>query len=582
MHRFSNIPEKFPIACLSKFDFGSPDGKDDPLLLACMLKITPIAEFLEENKSIVVGERGAGKTALFRLISDGKLKFHTTEKFTQIYVPIDEELAYKTIREHVAHQIQDSAKSPEISHRIVWELYFLSRCIDALAKKFSENGRFNALCDDFYKAIGWTQNKKIGLLDFLRDTKKTIGVKLEGGHLGYVIPNFYTAIEPAKNEKPSDSSSFLDVPAIKSALNSFLKDSKTFVYLLVDKIDEFVSGDEYITQKLVLQALIQCWRDYQSHPNIKLKLFIRKDLYERMDFSAIGRDKIDPKKVELKWSTEDIQQFAANRIHYNICSAMKIKNLRFVFNEKSLNIDRDYLKKMKELNSLPEQELSWIKKVKWAYFKLRAHLRHQKRDEYDARTIDMRDAVCQTLLTTFFPRRVNHINKANKKEHIELPEYLATHFQFGSGCTTPRVIILYLQKCLENAKAYYRNNPDQQITLNDKGEYPLFLREHMLSAYNDVRVLCLKTILCLNEDLKNNAILIIRHMNNSRSNEKITFKTAKSLISKNSPQNTSTEEMLRRFFAFYEHAGLFSCVDRSLPPESRTYELPIFFQKVSF
>jgi|GEM_PF-1491646 len=581
MAHLSNLPEKFPVSHLSSFDFGAPDGKDDPLLEACALTITPITEFLEENKSIVVGERGTGKTALFRLLSDGKLRFRSTEKFSQIYVAIDEELGYKTLREHVVAQVKDSTKSPDASHRIVWELYFFSRCIESLTKKFGNNGRFELLRDRFYKTIGWTQHQRVSLLDILKGTKKTVGVKLEGGHLGYVIPNFYTSVEPSKADASTDSSQLLDVPSLKSELNSFLKDSKTVVYLLVDKLDEFVSGEEYETQKQILQALIHCWRDYQSYPNIKLKLFVRRDLYERLDFSAIGRDKIDPKKVELRWSPEDIRQFAAFRIFHNLAPCLKKRGLRFECEKESLTIDKEFLKEIKALDAVPDDQLSLARKLRRAYLRIRAHLKQRKRDEYDARTVNMHDAAFQALITVLFPTKVTHINKANKKEYIDLSEYLSSHFQFASGYTTPRVILLYLQKCLENAKAYYRNNPDQQIVLNDKGEYPVFLREQMVAAYNDVRELCLTTILGLNREFEKAATMLIQHMNKSKCHDRISFNDAKKIIGKAISSESTVDEPLRKFFAFYEHAGLFRCINRALPPESRAYDLPIFFQRVA-
>lgn len=581
MAHFTNLPEKFSVSHLSSFDFGAPDGKDDPLLEACALKITPITEFLEENKSIVVGERGTGKTALFRLLSEGKLRFSSTEKFSQIYVAIDEELGYKTLREHVVAQVKDSTKSPDTSHRIVWELYLINRCIESLSKKFGDNGRFESLRDRFYKTIGWTQHQRVGLLDILRGTKKTVGVKLEGGHLGYVIPNFYTSVEPAKTAASADSCQLLDVPSLKSELNTFLKDTKTVVYLLVDKLDEFVSGEEYETQKQILQALVQCWRDYQSYPNIKLKLFIRRDLYERLDFSAIGRDKIDPKKVELRWSAEDIRQFAAFRIFHNLAPCLKKRGLRLECDENSLTIDKTFLKEIKALDAVPDNELSWIRKLRRIYLRLRAYLKQQKRDEYDARTINIHDAAFQALITVLFPTKVTHMNRANKQEHIDLSEYLATHFQFASGFTTPRVILLYLQKCLENAKAYYRNNTDQQILLNNKGEYPVFLREQMVSAYNDVRELCLLTILGLNREFEKSATMLIQHMNKAKCHDQISFKEAKKAIGKSLASDIPLDETLRKFFAFYEHAGLFRCLNRALPPENRAYDLPIFFQCVT-
>ena len=116
MRHIQNLPQKFPMVLLQKFDFGLPDAKEDPLLDACALKIAPIAQFLTDNKSILVGDRGSGKTAVFRLLSDRKIQFTNTENLTQIHIPIDEELSYKTLKGHISQQIKESTNEEASPH----------------------------------------------------------------------------------------------------------------------------------------------------------------------------------------------------------------------------------------------------------------------------------------------------------------------------------------------------------------------------------------------------------------------------------------------------------------------------------
>lgn len=579
MNKHSNLPDRFPMSSLSDFNFGSPDGKDDPLLEACALKITPISEFLEENKSIVVGERGSGKTAIFRLLSDGKLAFKSTEKFSQIYVPIDEDLAYKTLREHVSFQVKDKTKSPEIPHRIVWEIYFFSRCVDALSKEFPDDKKISSIKNNFYQAAGLPQQKTFRLIDIFTSSKKTVGVKLEGGHLGFLVPNFYTSVEPSINSGDIDDVSFLDIPSLKAEMNNYLKISKKYVYVLVDKLDEFVSGDDYLTQMLILQSLTQCWRDYQSYPHIKIKLFLRPDLYERLDFS-FGRDKIDPKKVDLNWSEEDIRHFVAYRIMHNIIPAIGKRNIKFKIDKKSLTIDKQFLKEISSIDSTPDHEITWIRGLRQIYLRVRSYIKTRKRDAYDARTVSTNDAVFRSLITLLFPRKVIHRNKFGKEEQIELMSYFSSHLHFASGHATPRVLIIFLQKCLENSRAYYRNNFDIDVFKNEKDEYPLFLREHISNAYDDIRVLCLTTVLGLNGDFQKPATALLQYMNKTKSFEKISFNEAKKILFKSSPELFKDDNDIRRFFAFYEHSGLFKCSNRMQESGVRFYELPILFQKV--
>jgi hypothetical protein len=575
------FPDRFPVNALANFDFGAPEGKEDPLLDACALTTRPITEFLEENKSILVGERGTGKTALFRLLTEGKLKFKSKEKFKQIYIPIDEELAYKTLKEHVKTHVQDSTGSESTPHRIVWELYFLSRTIDSISKEYEKNQKFNTIKEKFNKIIGVPSEQRSGLFDLLKGTKKTIGVKLEGGHLGYLIPNFYASIEPPKDNLPAESIVYLDIPSLKEELNSFLTEMKIVVYLLVDKLDEFVSGDDYSTQKDVLQALLYAWRDYQSYPKIKLKLFMRRDLYERLDFSSIGKDKIDPKKVELKWSGDDIRWFIATRLAHNLFPLTKKRGIQFFCDNNTMQIDKAYLKALKSFDAISKEEMSIFDKIKKKYIQIRAKLKQRKRDEYDSRTINLNDAFFQSLITLIFPRKVNHMTKANKIEQIDIIEYLETHFQFGSGYTTPRVILLYLQKCLENTKAYYQNNPVAEIPINEKGEYPVFLRDQLSEAYTDLRTLCACTILGLNKKYERAGFLLIQKISSIKNCTHISYAEAEKIIGKTLSFSGDTSVELYQFFAFYEHAGLFKCKNKALQASKREYELPIFFQRLS-
>lgn len=578
----ANLPERFPLANLSRFYFGEPDGKDDPLLETCLLRITPVVEFLEESKSIVVGDRGTGKTALFRMLAARKLQFKSTGKLTQYYVAIDEELAYKTLKQHIVSQVRDPINTPDAPHRIVWEIYLLSRCFDSLSAAFSDDRDFCALRDGFFKILGKAPEQKLGILDLFKNTKKTVGVKLEGGHLGLVIPNFYTTVEPVTSQSALqiDDTLIIDVPTLKADLNAFLKLRKSVVYLLVDKIDEFVAGDEYDTQKAILQALLHCWRDYQSYPHLKPKLFLRRDLFERLDFSAIGRDKIDPKKIELKWSREDMREFIAIRVLHNLNDALDRKNLRFQFDTESLKLDKSLLNKLRSTDEPGEGAQSLLDRVRMLILRLRIVRHLNSRDEYDARNTSSRDALCQALIESLFPRKVNHLVKGAKILPIELAEYLSTHFQFANGHTTPRVMLQFLNSCVEKAREYHRNNPDWTVSLNESGSYPLILRDHVSAAYEDTRNICLNTVIGLSNEFKRPAQLLMQAVSKNKHSSVFSSADARRYIGKTLAAKGNLEERLAHFLAFYEHAGLFRCTNRADVLSQRTYEIPVFFQQI--
>jgi hypothetical protein len=82
-----NLPDKInAIDFLDSFYIGDTEAKNDGLLghrsVVCVNG--PIREFLQNKKSIIIGERGAGKTALFQLITKGQLTFTKHENHKQI------------------------------------------------------------------------------------------------------------------------------------------------------------------------------------------------------------------------------------------------------------------------------------------------------------------------------------------------------------------------------------------------------------------------------------------------------------------------------------------------------------------
>lgn len=75
----SNLPSNVAIEKFQCFDFGSAEASEDELLEECPCVIKPIREFLSGKKDIVIGERGSGKSALFRLLAKEAI-FLTTNK----------------------------------------------------------------------------------------------------------------------------------------------------------------------------------------------------------------------------------------------------------------------------------------------------------------------------------------------------------------------------------------------------------------------------------------------------------------------------------------------------------------------
>jgi hypothetical protein len=518
---------------------------------------------------------------LFRLITEGNLKFKNEGKLRQIYVPIDEDLEYFGLTDFLNKSIKDATGKPTEKYRIAWELFILNRVILELRFKFKGDGEISSIENEFAKSIGLDVVSKLSLLELLRKTKKTFGVKLENGHTGFVVPNFYTSIEPSNNsavDGSSEASLMLDTVSVKRKIREFLKNNKAVVFVLIDKLDEFVANSEYAMQKINLQSLLETQRSYQAFSEIKIKLFLRTDLFRRLDFESLGYDKISSKTVELKWSQTDIRQFIAKRILHNLSSVLDKKKFGIKFDDKKLYVDQEYLKKGSQIDiayTNKRENLFYIIK-KWAIeFQISRNLR--KRDKYDARQTDLMAAIYRMVITLFFPNEVKHYNKKRKKESLDIFDFLDSHLSLASGSTTPRIVLMHFQICLEHTREYYRLNPDTaSVHLNEESQYPLLPRDAMLLAYGELQDGICLTFANLTQRWKVAALNMRENLPSCNKSTIVSYQDIAKWI-----KGRIEEEDFKAFVAFYSHVGLLRCINPTALEEKRNYELPILFQKLS-
>jgi hypothetical protein len=347
------LPE-FDTSKLAQFSFGDPDARSDDVLVHCFQKIHGVDEFLSGSKNIVLGERGAGKSALFRILSDGKMHFALDKKEkqrNQIIVPIEDDLEYLAIANVIENRFIDKTKRPHGKYRYLWELYILSRAIEKLEETFGSENEIQTLRQDLGDALGLPSTRGFRMRDLFTAYKLTVGSTIE--QTGAITPT--VSIEPAKDSKNSKGEvTDYEISQIRNRLRKFIKSKNSVVIVLVDKIDDFVVGLTYEEQIKNIQALVECTQDYRF-PEIKLKIFLRADLYKRLNFERGGYDKISPQVVRLEWTVDDICEFVARRLWFNY-QLLEIKLPDLGVNTNLLDLD----------SSLKEQ-------IKWSKFKKTAN-----------------------------------------------------------------------------------------------------------------------------------------------------------------------------------------------------------------
>lgn len=102
-----------------------------------------------------------------------------------------------------------------------------------------------------------------------------------------------------------------------SVLNDTLEGFGARVWITFDRLDEAFQGRPNV-EIPALRALLRTYLDLLEFPNVKLKLFLRKDLFRRITSSGfVNLTHVNSRKLEIKWDEEDLLNLLCRRIRQN-------------------------------------------------------------------------------------------------------------------------------------------------------------------------------------------------------------------------------------------------------------------------
>ncbi|WP_298368663.1 hypothetical protein [uncultured Lutibacter sp.] len=553
-----NLPKEITLENLYKFNFGDIEANNDELLFHSVCKTSSIIDFLTGKKNIVLGEKGTGKTALFRLLKEEKLKFQNHHGYKNLIIPIDDNFQYKNLKGKILKLIQTESDEDVFKYQIVWELFLFFKMTQRLEKLDIP------LTQPIKESIKLTKSifGKNELDTFLK-TKKTFGIKLYDTATS-IMPDVYFTTEPVIQEenikeKFTDKLE-IDLDYYKQEINTFLIDNNLNIVILIDRLDEFVSRSCINTQKELLEALIAVEREYRNYSNIELKLFLRDDLFHQLSFDGIGYDKVISKKIDLKWTPENIREFIAKRIIYNIKNIFNLEHIMISVAQENIEIDTS---------------LETDNYIKPAFYVrcYRMAMRKINKAHYEQkfpRKVNLDDNLNKQIIQTFLPKHVSFKNGNGQIEKIEIFDYFSGNFNLGTGNSIPRMVLIFLDKIFNVISDYYLKNRDElPVKKSDTHCFELVKEGFFLKAYESFKQDIYINFSKLNTDFESEILLFKEKMGN-----RYTFR-AKEL--KNFLSIKDDLELIH-FCNYMTHIGIFKRVNSSTSINNMKFELPIMFR----
>ena len=143
------------------------------------------------------------------------------------------------------------------------------------------------------------------------------------------IPVITPRVEFDDSTNPESSPKNVSIEFSLRLLNTCLIDAGVSVWVAVDRLDEAFQGFPQV-EIPALRALLRTYLDMLDFPKIKLKLFLRRDLFRRIIAGGfVNLTHVNARKFEIIWDEEDLLNLLCRRIRENkeFCGSLVIADV---------------------------------------------------------------------------------------------------------------------------------------------------------------------------------------------------------------------------------------------------------------
>ena len=300
---------------LKHLDFGNSVAEFDTQLQAYFLETQIYADFVNGLYDIIAGNKGTGKTAIYRIVRD---------RYREIPELSDVELVsgFNDSGNPVFQRLSEAKVLSEGQYITVWKSYILSLLgnylLDVCEGDYTSNMRelerlLNAVNLRTHDANASTVFSQ--LANLLRRFGQPKAAEVEFSVTDTGMPIVTPKVEFA-DLHPQQNGEQLVVHSddAMSLLNRAIADLGIDMWLILDRLDEAFVGFSQI-EIPALRALFRTYLDVQAYNHVKIKLFVRNDLFRKIISGGfVNLTHINAKRIQIRWHAEDLHALLCRRI----------------------------------------------------------------------------------------------------------------------------------------------------------------------------------------------------------------------------------------------------------------------------
>lgn len=299
---------------LRQLDFGSSVAEFDRELDRYFVETEAFRALVEDRADIIAGEKGTGKTALYRVFTQRHRAVMESKN-------VDVVAGFNPTGNPVFQRLGHAQTLSEGQYITVWKTYLLSLVGNWLLEIYSgyETDKMIQL-DALLTRIGLRSpddtaetvfSKVVNVFSrVLKPKSAEVSLSLSESGIPVVAPKLEFGDEPASSG-PGDH-----VPhevALK-LLNEALGEADTAVWVVLDRLDEAFQGFTDI-ETPALRALLRTYLDMGAYPQVRLKLFVRNDVFRKVTHGGfVNLTHVNARKQEIVWEEEDLMSLLARRV----------------------------------------------------------------------------------------------------------------------------------------------------------------------------------------------------------------------------------------------------------------------------
>ena len=303
-------------AILQQITFGEPVAEQEAALKTYFVETDYWHQLFRGDKDIFYGAKGSGKSALYSLLINKRNELFDRNIFL---MPAENPRGTPAFRD-----LTQDPPVTELEFINLWKLYFLSLLNDMFeewkitsdsAKQLREALEREGLIKGSRSLASLLNGVLQYVKSFFRppqaiesEIELDPSTQLPQGFTGRIIFS-----EPPPVTQRSDLRS---VDHLLGLANDALSSSSFAAWIPLDRLDVAFSDNETLEANAI-KALFRVYLDFTSYSNIKLKIFLRADIWQRITESGFREASHVVRTLTISWDKSSLLNLVVKRALHN-------------------------------------------------------------------------------------------------------------------------------------------------------------------------------------------------------------------------------------------------------------------------